>query len=162
MTATYTYDFDSAPQISYVRLLIPDSEFIPNTSPPVMIFSDQEIDAFFQIQRLSGFQSSMFFSGAQGRFLPNQPVSYYRVAALALDTLANNKAKLGGVLKLLDVTLQRIKEISDALRDGAKSYRDLDDNSGALMIIEQTNTDWSFRDRWWKQFQRQAATGSPG
>lgn len=158
MVATYTYDFDSAPQISYVRLLVPDTSFLPNVSPPQMIFSDQEINAFFQIQRLSGFQSSMFFSGAQGRFLPNQPVSYYRVAALALDTLANNKAKLGGVLRLLDVTLQRIKDVSDALRDGAKSYRDLDDDSGALMIIEQTNTDWSFRDRWTKQYQRQAGS----
>jgi len=157
MVATYTYDFDTDPQTSYVRLLIPDTSFIPNTAPPVMIFSDQEIAAFFQIQQMSGFQSSMFFSGAQGRFLPNQPVSYYRVAALALDTLANNKAKLGGVLKLLDVSLQKIKDVTDALRDGAKSYRDLDDNSGALMIIEQSNTDWSFRDRYIKQWQRQAS-----
>jgi hypothetical protein len=157
MKATYTYDFDTAPAISYVRLLIPDTSFIPNSSPPVMIFSDQEINAFFQIQQLSGFQSSMFFSGSQGRFLPSQPVSFYRVAALALDTLANNKAKLGSVLKILDVTLQKIKDVSDALRDGAKSYRELDDDSGAFMIIEQTPTDWAFAQRWWNQFQRQTA-----
>ena len=156
MTATYTYDFDTAPQISYVRLLIPDTSFIPDTDPPAMIFSDQEINAFFQIQQLSGFQSSMFFSGAQGRFLPNQPVSYYRVAGLALDTLANNKGKLGNLTKLLDVTLDW-SSAAKILRDGAAAYREMDDESGALAIIEQTNTDWSFRDRWWKQFQRQAS-----
>jgi hypothetical protein len=121
-----------------------------------MIFSDQEIDAFFTIQQLSGFQSSMFYSGSAGRTLPDTPVSYYRVAALALDTLANNKGKLGNVIKLLDVTLDWSKA-AQVLRDGATAYREQDDNSGALMVIEQTNTDWSFRDRWWKQFQRQAS-----
>jgi len=157
MPQTYTYDpLDPGP-IDYVRFLIPDTEFIPGTNPPVMIFSDQEIEIMFTIQRGSGFQSSMFFSGSQGRQLPNQPVSYYRVAAIGLDTLANNKAKLGGVLKLLDVTLQRTKEVVDALRDGANNYREQDDNAGSFVLIEQTNTEWSFRDRWWKQFQRQAS-----
>lgn len=155
MTSTYTYDFDSAPSISYVRLLIPDTVFLPNVSPPQMIFSDQEIQAFFNIQQMT-FQSGMFFSGVQGRDLPRLPLSYVRVAALALDTLANNKGKLGNVIKLLDVTLDWSKA-AQILRDGARNYREVDDDAGAFMIIEQTPTDWAFAQRWWNQFQRQTA-----
>jgi hypothetical protein len=155
MTATYTYDFYSAPAISFVRLLIPDTSFLPKTDPPVMIFSDQEINAFYQIQQ-SAFQSGMFFSGPQGRNLPSNPLSYVRVAALALDTLANNKGKLGNVIQLLDVKLDWSKA-AQVLRDGAANYREIDDNAGAFMIIEQTPTDWAFAQRWWNQFQRQTA-----
>lgn len=155
MTATYTYDFDAAPAISYVRLLIPDTQFLPNTSPPVMIFSDQEINAFFQIQ-MQTWQSGMFFSGVMGRNLPALPLSYVRVAALALDTLANNKGKLGNVVKLLDVSLDWAKA-AQVLRDGAQNYRTVDDDAGAFAIIEQTPTDWAFAQRWWNQFQRQTA-----
>lgn len=155
MAATYTYDLEADPRISTVRLLIPDTEFLPNVSPPRMIFSDEEIDAFYRIQG-SVFQSTQFFSGAAGRFIPDLPLSYLRVAALALDTLANNKGKLGTVIQLLDVKLDWSKA-AQILRDGAKNYRDIDDDSGAIFIIEQTNTDWSFRDRWWKQWQRQSA-----
>lgn len=155
MPQTYTYDPLSPGPLDYVRFLIPDTEFIPNVSPPRMIFSDQEIEMMFQIQKGSAFQSSQYFSGAQGRTLPSQPVSYYRVAAIALDTLANNKGKLGGILQLLDVKLQNVKDLVQALRDGADNYREQDDNAGSFVIIEQTNTDWSFRDRIWKQFQRQ-------
>lgn len=155
MTSTYSYDFDSAPAISWVRLLIPDTEFIPNVSPPRMIFSDQEIQAFFNIQQMT-WQSGMFFSGVQGRNLPALPLSFVRVAALALDSLANNKGKLGNVVQLLDVKLDW-KSASQILRDGAKTYREVDDNAGALMVIEQTPTDWAFAQRWWNQFQRQTA-----
>lgn len=155
MTATYTYDFDTAPAISYVRLLIPDTQFLPNTSPPVMIFSDQEINAFYQIQ-MQTWQSGMFFSGVMGRNLPALPLSYVRVAALALDTLANNKGKLGNVIKLLDVSLDWAKA-AQILRDGAQNYRTVDDDAGAFAIIEQTPTDWAFAQRWWNQFQRQTA-----
>ncbi len=153
---TYTYNPEDPGPNDYVRFLIPDTEFIPDVAPPRMIFSDQEIDMMFQIQQSSAFQSAQFFSGAQGRTLPSLPVSYYRVAAIGLDTLANNKAKLAGVLQLLDVKLQDSKSLSQALRDGAQAYRDLDDNSGSFVIIEQVQTDWAWRDRWIKQWMRQA------
>jgi len=155
MTATYTYDFTTAPAISYVRLLIPDTQFLPNTDPPAMIFSDQEINAFFQIQG-SVFQSGMFYSGVQGRNIPSLPLSYLRVAALALDSLANNSGKLANVVRILDVTLSPAAA-AKILREGAAEYRRTDDESGAFMIIEQTNTDWAFASRWWAQFQRQSA-----
>lgn len=146
---SFTYTEGANPTIDFVRLLIPD------TDSSNFIFSDEEINAFYAIQA-SVFQSGMFFSGAQGRNLPYQPLSYLRVAALALDALANNKGRLGSVIQLLDVKLDPSKA-SQVLRDGAANYRQIDDDSGALMIIEQCNTDWSFRDRWWKQWQRQSS-----
>jgi hypothetical protein len=155
MTATYTYQNGANPYIDFPRLLIPDTSFLPNVSPPQMIFSDQEIQAFYQIQ-MSTFQSGMFFSANMGRSLPSLPLSYVRVAALALDTLANNKGKLGNVIKLLDVSLDWSKA-AQILRDGAKTYREIDDDAGAFVIIEQTPTDWAFATRWWNQFQRQTA-----
>lgn len=153
MAAIYTYDLLTNPRVSYIRLLIPDTQLLPNVSPPQMIFSDQEIEAFYNIQQATA-QSGMFFSGLQYRNLPALPVSLFRVAAIALDTLANNKAKLGNVVRILDVNLDW-KSASMMLREGAKNYREIDDNSGAMMIIEQTPTDWAFQTRWLNQFQRQ-------
>jgi hypothetical protein len=98
----------------------------------------------------------MFFSYNQGRNLPGLPLSYVRVAALALDTLANNKGKFAGIAKMLDVQTGW-KDAAAVLREGAKTYREVDDNAGAIMIIEQTPTDWAFAQRWWNQFQRQTA-----
>ena len=146
---SWSYDFTGNPNIAYVRLLIPD------TDPVKVIFQDEEIQAFFAIQQAT-FQSGMFFSGVQGRNLPSLPLSFVRVAALALDTLANNKGKLGNLTKLLDVQLDW-KDAASILREGAKTYREVDDNAGAFMIIEQTPTDWAFAQRWWNQFQRQTA-----
>lgn len=146
---SWSYDFTVNPSIAYVRLLIPD------TDPMQVIFQDEEINAFFQIQQ-STWQSGMFFSGVTGRNLPALPLSYVRVAALALDTLANNKGKLGSVVKMLDVQMDW-KDAASILREGAKTYREVDDNAGALMVIEQTPTDWAFAQRWWNQFQRQTA-----
>ena len=147
---SFTYNFDDNPAIAFVRLLIPD------TDSSKQIFSDEEIMAFYSIQQQI-FQSAMFFSGPAGRFqLPSVPLSYVRVAALALDTLANNKGKLGNVVKMLDVQLDW-KSAAAILREGAKTYREVDDEAGAFVIIEQTPTDWAFAQRWWNQFQRQTA-----
>ena len=147
---SFSYQYGNNPTIDAPRFIVSD------TVEENHIFEDSEIMMAYQI--IGGvFQSSMFFSGAQGRTLPSYPVSYYRVAAIALDTLANNKAKLAGVLQLLDVKLQNVKDLSAALRDGAASYREQDDNSGSFVIVEQTNTDWSWRDRWLKQYMRQSS-----
>jgi hypothetical protein len=71
--------------------------------------------------------------------------------------MASNKAYLASVQQLLDVKLDPAKA-SNALRAMAKEYLEMDDNSGAFMIIEQVNDQWSFRDRFWKAWQRQAAS----
>lgn len=143
----FTYDFTSAPQISYVRLLIAD------TDPSCPIFQDDEITAAYAIQG-NVWQSSQFYSGSDGAFYPSSPVSYRRVAALLLDALASNKARLSSVTQLLDVKLDPSKAAT-ALREIAQGYRDEDDN-GAFAIIEQVNNDWALRDRWWKQIARQS------
>ena len=133
--------------MAYVRLLIPD------TQQATAIFSDEEITAFYNIQGTQ-FQSSMLYSPPQGRqTLPDPPVSYLRVAALALDSLANNAARLGDAIRVLDVD---IRSAAKQLRESAKELRETDDNAGAFALIEQTPTQWAFQDRWWKQAQRQS------
>jgi hypothetical protein len=145
----FTYDFTTAPLISYVRLLIPD------TDPANPIFQDAEIQAFYFIQSQQ-FQSSMKYSGPAGQNLPSSPVSYLRVAALALGTLAGNSARLSAVIGLLDVKLDPSKA-SDMLRAQAAEYRAIDDDAGAFAIIEQCTTSWGFIDRYWSQVQRQSS-----
>jgi len=150
LTSPFSYSFDTNPLVANVRLLISDTV---NTDENPAIFNDDEINAFYRIQQ-SQFQSSMFFSGPAGRILPLTPVSYLRVAALALDSLASNKARLSSITKLLDVSLSPDKAAL-ALRDQAKAYRETDDDAGAFCIYEQVSTCWSFRDRFWSQIQRQ-------
>lgn len=144
---SFTYDFLTNANVAYVRLLTAD------TQQADAIFSDEEINAFYRIQQ-SQFQTGMFFSGVAGTILPATPVSYLRVAALALDAIASNKSRLSSITQLLDVKLDPSKA-AQALRDQAAAYRETDDNAGAFAIIEQVNDQWSFRDRWWKEFQRQ-------
>jgi hypothetical protein len=141
-------------QIDFVRLLISD------TQEHGHIFSDSEIAGAYRIQA-SVFQSSMFYNSAPGggtigSYLPYSPVSYLRVSALLLDSLANNKARLSSIKKVLDVQLDA-RDAAAELHNGAKIFRDIDDESGAMMIIEQVNTSWSFFDRWWATVQRQLA-----
>ena len=150
----FTYDFDTNLRVANVRLLISDTI---NTDAQPAIFSDTEINAFYNIQQ-STFQSSMFFSGSAGRDLPYSPVSTLRVAALALDSLASNASRLSAITKLLDVSLSP-KEAAVSLRDQAMQYRTTDDESGAMVLFEQATTVWGFAQRFWNQYQRQTAGG---
>lgn len=145
----FTYGFGSNPQIDYPRLLISDTQAVSH------IFEDSEIQMAYQIQAAQ-FQSGMFYSGTTGANLPATPVSYLRVAALLLDSMACSNAKLSAALKILDVQMD-LGKAAQTLRDQAKSYRDMDDDAGAFAIIEQCNNEWSFSDRFWKTIQRQAA-----
>jgi hypothetical protein len=155
----FTYGGGSNPQIDYPRLLISDTqEFLPDGVTPGYIFSDQEIQANALI--IAGvWQSSMFYTQPTGLSnLPSTPTNYLRQAAQLLFSLAANKSRLASVKQLLDVKL----DSSDAaiqLRETAQSYLDLDDNSGAFVIIEQVNNNFSFQDRFWKQVQRQQGVG---
>ena len=147
---SFTYSFTTNPLVAYVRLLISDTQ-----APG--IFSDEEIGAFYNIQA-STWQTSMFFSFPAGATLPSQPVSYVRVAALALDTLAANLSRLASVTQLLDVHLAPAAA-SKALRDQAAEYRAIDDDAGAFAVIECCPTSWAFQDRYWKCIQRQSGIG---
>jgi hypothetical protein len=155
-TPTYTYDNGSNPQIDFVRILIPDTGGMTNLPNNGFIFSDQEILAFQTINQLQGFQSSMFWSDNAGRFLPTYPSNYFRAAALALNSLAGNSARLTAISSLLDVKLQNVQQIVAAMQATAQRYLDMDDNSGAFAIAEIVNTTWNFIDRYWSQIQRQS------
>ena len=81
-----------------------------------------------------------------------------RIAATLLDCMAANKAKLASIKRILDVQL----DSSDAakwLQEQAKAYRDVDDNSGAIFIIEQVNNEWTLFQRYWNQCARQQGVG---
>jgi hypothetical protein len=156
MSASYNFCDGTQNGIDYVRLLIPDTG--SDGSPPVFIFQNSEILAFYSINAMQ-WQSSMFFSGPGGLMnLPATPSNIYRAAALALRTLSGNNARLAAVTQLLDVKLSPDKA-SAALRAVAQDYLDMDDNSGAFAIAEQVNTSWAFRDRWIAQLQRQTGGG---
>ena len=155
-TPTYTYTNGANPPVDWVRLLIPDTG--GNTSLPNngFVFSDQEIAAFTAINQLQGWQSSMFWSANAGRFLPTYPANYFRAAALALNALAGNQARLLLIAQLLDVKPQNVAQVVSAMQDVAKQYLEMDDNSGAFAIAEQVQTTWNFINRYWSQVQRQS------
>jgi hypothetical protein len=148
---SFSYDFAAYPAISYIRLLISDTDSL---NP---VFEDTEITAAYTIQQ-SQFQSGMFFTPPAGRNLPATPLSYLRVAALLLDAMASNASKLAMFTRILDVEMAP-QNAAKMLREQAKSYRETDDDSGAFMIIEQVNNGWSLRDRYWNQIQRQQGQG---
>ena len=156
---SFSYDLTNNPQIANVRLLVADTDY---NAP---IFQDEEITAATNIV-LSTFLTGQFYStpngplggGALGVSLPSAPIPYYRIAAVLLYTIAGNKARLASVMQLLDVKLDASKA-SKALQDQAAAYIKLDEESGAFAIIEQVNDQFSFRDRFWKQWQRQSQLG---
>lgn len=159
MPGTFSYGYGTNPIIDPIRLLISDTqEFGPDGVTPVYVFADQEIQMAYQIQA-SAFQSGQFWSPPSGSFtLPTQPVSQLRVAALLLDSLAANTSRLASIKQILDVKLDS-RDAAIQLRETACEYRTVEDESGAFAIIEQVNDVFSFRDRWWKQVQRQSGGG---
>lgn len=143
------------PQIDYVRGLIADTVEFNAAGQTVFIWSDTEITMFTQLQSALGWQSSQFYSPPAGQFLPSAPVGYLRIAATMLNAQAANSSKFASVIQLLDVKLDASKA-AGAFRDTAQRYLDMDDNSGAFAVIEGVNDYFSFRDRFWKQVQRQS------
>jgi hypothetical protein len=150
---SFSYGMGSNPQIDYPRLLIADTI---NTPTQPCIFQDQEIMAMENIVS-SVWQSSQFWSGTSGQpVLPSSPVNYLRTAAYLLNAIASNQALLSSVQQLLDVKIDASKAAA-ALQKQAQTWMDIDDNSMAFVIIEQVNDSWSFRDRFWTQWQRTAS-----
>jgi hypothetical protein len=153
---SWSFGAGNNPPIDYPRILTGDM------NPVAPIFQDESILAIEQIVT-TPFQSGMFFStpngaiggGTLGTYLPQIPIPYYRVAAIMLNSMASMQAWPSAVTELLDVKLNGPAAVK-ALQNLAQSYLDLDDNSGAFVIVEQVNNDWSFRDRYWRQYQRQS------
>ena len=155
MAGTFSYQYGANPPIDYPRMMISDTQqYLPDGVTPGYVFADQEIMAAVQIEA-STFQTAQFYSPPQGQYLPQGVVMpWRRIAATLLDCMAANKAKLSSIKRILDVQL----DSSDAakwLQEQAKIYRDTDDNSGAIFIIEQVNNEWSLFQRYWNQVARQ-------
>ena len=155
MAGTFSYQFGANPPIDYPRLMISDTnQFLPDGVTPGYVFADQEILAITQVVA-STFQSSQYYSPPQGQFLPQGVVMpWYRIAAALLDCMAANKAKLSSIKRILDVQLDS-SDAAKFLQAQAKEYRDLDDNSGAFVIIEQVNNEATLYQRYWNQVARQ-------
>lgn len=151
----FTYSGGANPAIDYPRLLISDTQqFQADGVTPGYIFSDQEIQAAIQIC-FSPFQSTQFYTPPAGAFLPQGQVQpWYRIAAILLDAIASSKAKLASIKRILDVELDP-SAAAKWLRAQADAYREVDDNSGAIFIIEQVNNEQTLYQRYWNQVQRQ-------
>lgn len=148
-TFSYNYCDGTNDQVDFIRRLVGD------TVAENHVLEDEEILGLYRIQA-SVWQSAQKYSWSTGSYLSNSPVSYMRVAALAADSMSAKLASLAVIEQVLDVKIS-FQTASKALADKATLYRQIDDESGAFAIIEQTPTVWSFYDRYFKQVQRQSA-----
>lgn len=155
---SFSYGAGTNPPIDYPRLLVSDTVANAADGSRLYVFEDSEILAAAQITA-GVWQSSQFFSGVDGvAALPTTPSNYLRTAATLLFSLSANNARLAAIKQILDVRVDAT-DAAEQMRKTAQSYLDLDDNSGAFAIVEMVSSDFSFRDRFWKQVQRQSAGG---
>jgi hypothetical protein len=145
---SFTYNFNTNLPLSQVRLLIMDTD----SSQP--IFDDDEITQFLQMKSSQSlYQSPQAVATGISVPAPVQVYSIYGAAALALMSMASNKAYLSSITKLLDVSLDPSKSQA-ALKAMAQSYLDMDDNLGHFAIAEMVQDQFSARERVYKQFLR--------
>lgn len=152
---SFTYNFGANPPIDYPRFLCRDTvEFLPNGNR-AYAFEDSEITMATNIVA-AVWQSSMFFSGTAGVTpLSSPPTPWRRIGAMLLNGLASSSSKLSMITQILDVHMDASKAAEQLRADATELLRQ-DDEDGSLVIIEQVNDSFSFRDRWWNQWQRQA------
>ena len=144
----FTYDFIAAPLLSSVRMLIPDTD---STAP---IFQDEEVNQAIFIESSQGlYCSGMANPTGSSVSPPVQVYSIRRAAALLVDVIAGNNARLGIIQQLLDVKLDSSKAVV-ALRAYADSLRQTEAMSGAFAIAEMTLDAFSARERVFKQILR--------
>lgn len=142
----FTYTAGANPRIDIIRLMIDD------TDPEWPVFEDLEIEMAYTIAG----HVFQYGAGSQGALVPASAVSYWRVAAVLLDVMAINKSKLSSIKRVLDVTVDP-KDAAAALRDRAKEYRQLDDESGAFAFIEMVNDPFSFQEQFYSSYMRSTA-----
>jgi hypothetical protein len=131
-----------------VRLLVADTDV---TNP---LFTDAEIQAALFLESSQNlYVSGMATQGGASVQVPVQVYSYYRAAALLLDSLAANKSLLAAVNKLLDVDMSADKAAMQ-LRATAAEYRKTEANAGHFAIAEMVHNQFSARERIWKQLLR--------
>jgi hypothetical protein len=143
----FTYDFQSAPLLSTVRMMVPDT-----VAPG--IFSDDEVNQAIYIESAQGlYTSSQFVSGAISPVAPQQVYSVRRAAALLVDIMANNWGKLAIIEQLLDIKISG-PQAAAALGTRAQSLRDTEANSGSFAIAEWVVNNFTAQERVYKQMLR--------
>lgn len=153
MAFTYHFCDGTNDRIDFIRAMIADTVDV-NPEGVVHTWEDSEIEGFYRMVGMV-WQSSMQYSGTMGvANLPSPPVSIFRVAAAMLDAQACNGAKLAGALELLDAKVN-LSDGANLFHQQAAAMREIDDNSGSFAIVEQTNTIFAYRDKFWAGWQRQ-------
>lgn len=147
---SFTYDFNTAPELSSVRLLIADT----NSADPV--FTDDEVNQALFLES----SQNLFISGqaaptgaqSQVPVVP-QVYSIYRAAALLLDARASNASAAGSVVQILDVKLDASKA-AETFRSQAKCYRETEATRGQFAIAEMVRNPFQARERVYNQWLR--------
>lgn len=142
----FTYNFGSNPSIDYPRFLVADTD---STHP---VFDDREITMAAQIDNVQ-FMASSSSSGGQILSTTGTP-GWHRIAAVLLDALAANKARLAAALEVLDIKIDPSKA-ADMLMKLAASYREIESQGGFFAIAETVYDQFTWRERVWKQWLRQ-------
>lgn len=149
-TMSFSYGAGSNPPIDAPRMLIADTvQFLPDGVTRAYIFEDSEIE-----MAANAICPAVFIvptGGGQTQFTGQ--ASYRFVAACLLESLASNKARLAGALKVLDIEMDTTKA-AKALLDQAKAMRDAENTNGSFAIVEQVTDQFSARERLWKQLVR--------
>ena|ERR1039457_675268 len=139
---SFSYQLGANPQIDAPRFLAFDTQSVGH------IYEDEEILMAYQID------AAVYFSAVSTNLPQSQGApSYRRVAAVLLDALASNRARLAGIVESLDVKLS-LDKAADELRKTAQGYRDTEANSGAFAIAEMYLDQFTGRQRIWKQLLR--------
>lgn len=140
---SFSYQLGANPTIDAPRMLIAD------TDATHAIFQDEEILMASNVDQIQA-----YIPNGQGALavVSSQP-SARRVAAVLLDALAANKARLSAALKVLDINVDSTKAAVE-LRATAQQLRDTEMNSGNFAITEMVQDQWGARERVWKQLLR--------
>lgn len=145
---SFTYNFTSQPLLSQVRMLIPD------TVEANHLFEDEEVNQAIYLESSQGlYYSGQAVPGGNPVQSPAQVYSVRRAAALLVDSIAGNWAKLAIIEQMLDVKLNG-ERASAALREHAKSLRDTEAMSGAFAIAEWVLDPNTAQERVYKQMLR--------
>lgn len=142
-----SFSYQPMTAIFFVRSLIPD------TNQSNAIFSDEELNGFLFLESSQGiYTSGMAWPNGSQAPLPIQVYSYRRAAAMAIDVIAADRAKLATIQQLLDVKIDGGKA-QTALHEIAESLREQEDNLG-FAIAEVTYDPFAARERMLNQLLR--------
>ncbi len=142
-----SFTYDPMTPIFFVRSLIPD------TNPSAFIFSDEELNGYLFLESSQGiYTSGQAWPNGTRAAMPVQVYSYRRAAAMAIDVIASDRAKLATLQQVLDVKIDGGKA-QVALHEIAESLREQEDNT-SFAIAEMVPDPFAARERCLNQLLR--------